>query len=86
MSNEDKQIDHGDMIANIMMRDIIETITVETVVTFTDKDVQKVTTDESGVLREFYISTGGGRTNIGQINTTMQVDIETTYKETGDEQ
>ena len=68
MSNEDKQIDHGDMIANIMMRDIIETITVETVVTFTDKDVQKVTTDESGVPREFYRSTGGGKVTCTGIN------------------
>ena len=30
MNNEDKQVDHGDMISSVMMREIEEYITVET--------------------------------------------------------
>ena len=62
MNNEDKQIDHGDMISNIMMREVEETITVETAFHFTGvcangATVERVEqTDAGAATRSFYIS------------------------------
>lgn len=58
MNNEDKQIDHGDMISTIMMREVEETITVETAFHFTNgATVERVEqTDAGATMRSFYIS------------------------------